>query len=133
MQLRLPSRLTAAQITATLLLIFFMFFYLLAQFKAGSNILTTLLADLQPFQQAVAFTADITDGLPWIGQAAPDYLLCLVVFAVSVIAYTTYGGFRAVVWTDVMQGIVMVFGVMIMLVLVIGQVGGLGRATEAVM
>ncbi len=117
-------------ITATLLLIFFMFFYLLAQFKAGSNILTTLLADVQPFQQAVAVMADITDGLPWVGQAAPEYLLCLVVFAVSDIAYTTYGGFRAVVWTDVMQGIVMVFGVMIMLVLVIVQVGGLGRATE---
>ena len=46
------------------------------------------------------------------------------------IAYTTFGGFRAVVWTDVMQGIVMFFGVFIMLVLALWQVGGLTKATE---
>ena len=37
-------------VTATLLVVVFMFFYLLAQFKAGAKILTTLLGDMELFQ-----------------------------------------------------------------------------------
>ena len=40
-------------------------------------IMTTLLSDVPLFQQAVAGTADLTRGLPWIGNSYPDYLLCL--------------------------------------------------------
>jgi len=115
---------------ATLLVLFFMFFYLLAQFKAGSKIMTTLLQDVAIYQSAVNAVGGAIDGLPWIGSAEPDYVLCLLVFAFSVIVYTAFGGFRAVVWTDVMQGIVMGVGVIILLYLTLGQVGGLTKATE---
>ena len=115
---------------ATLLVLFFMFFYLLAQFKAGSKIMTTLLQDVAIYQSAVNAVGGAIDGLPWIGSAEPDYVLCLMVFAFSVIVYTAFGGFRAVVWTDVMQGIVMGVGVIILLFLTLGQVGGLTKATE---
>lgn len=57
-------------------------------------------------------------------------MLCLIVFGIGVIIYTTYGGFRAVVWTDVLQGVVMVGGVVIMLPLAIYFAGGLGNATD---
>ena len=116
----------------TVLLVFFQFFFLLAQFKAGAMIMTTLLDDVAIFQQAVTTVDRWTDPIPWIGQADGDYLLCLLVFSVSVIAYTAWGGFRAVVWTDVMQGIIMGLGVMIMLVLVLMQLGGLGEATKEI-
>ena len=115
---------------ATLLVLFFMFFYLLAQFKAGSKIMTTLLQDVAIYQSAVNAVGGAIDGLPWIGSAEPDYVLCLLVFAFSVIVYTAFGGFRAVVWTDVMQGIVMGVGVIILLFLALSQVGGLPKATE---
>ena len=115
---------------ATLLVLFFMFFYLLAQFKAGSKIMTTLLQDVAIYQLAVNAVGGAIDGLPWIASAEPDYVLCLLVFAFSVIVYTAFGGFRAVVWTDVMQGIVMGAGVIILLFLTLGQVGGLTKATE---
>ena len=115
---------------ATLLVLFFMFFYLLAQFKAGSKIMTTLLQDVAIYQSAVNVVGSAIDGLPWIGNAEPDYVLCLLVFAFSVIVYTAFGGFRAVVWTDVMQGIVMGVGVIILLYLTLVQVGGLTKATE---
>ena len=115
---------------ATLLVLFFMFFYLLAQFKAGSKIMTTLLQDVAIYQTAVNTVAGAIDGVPWVGSAEPDYVLCLLVFAFSVIVYTAFGGFRAVVWTDVMQGIVMGVGVIILLFLTLGQVGGLKNATE---
>ena len=115
---------------STLLVLFFMFFYLLAQFKAGSKIMTTLLQDVVVYQTAITFVSHAIDGLPWVGGAEPDYVLCLLVFSVSVIIYTAFGGFRAVVWTDVMQGIVMGLGVVILLILTLSQVGGLKNATE---
>lgn len=114
---------------ATLLVIFFMFFFLMAQFKAGAQIMATLLEGVPVYERAATGVERFTSGIPWVGAAEGDYLLCLLVFAVSVIAYTTFGGFRAVVWTDVMQGIVMGLGVVIMLVLALAQVGGLGNAT----
>ena len=57
---------------ATLLVLFFMFFYLLAQFKAGSKIMTTLLQDVAIYQSAVNAVGGAIDGLPWIGNAEPD-------------------------------------------------------------
>ena len=63
-------------------------------------------------------------------EADPLYVLCLLVFGSAVIVYVVYGGFRAVVWTDVMQGIIMFLGVLVMLGLVLHQTGGLERATR---
>ena len=82
------------------------------------------------FQQVVAWVHAVKGPIPWIAGAEADYLLCLTVFAVVVIAYVVYGGFRAVVWTDVMQGIIMVLGVALMLVLVLQQTGGLTAAND---
>lgn len=120
----------AVGMTATIFLLLFLFCYLVAQFIAGSEILTVLFRDVAVFQRAVSWAADSL-GSGWWNQK-PDYTLCLVVFSVAVIVYTTYGGFRAVVWTDVMQGLVMVIGVIIMLALVLYQTGGLGKATKQV-
>tara|TARA_Y100000588_G_scaffold377608_1_gene456943 strand:+ start:67 stop:2052 length:1986 start_codon:yes stop_codon:yes gene_type:complete len=116
----------------TLLLVFFQFFFLLAQFKAGAMIMTTLLDDVEAFHTAAKVIDDWTDPIPWIGAAKGTYLLCLLVFAVSVVAYTAWGGFRAVVWTDVMQGVIMGLGVVIMLGFVLMQLGGLGNATKEI-
>jgi len=105
------------------LIIFFMTFNLVAQFKAGSEILRTLLGPIDAFNSAVASLPEWFGNFSGLGA---DYMLCLVVFGIAVIVYTTYGGFHAVVWTDVMQGIVMVVGVIIMLPLAISQ------ATDAI-
>lgn len=124
--LRDRFRSPAIGLLAVSLIVFFMSFNLVAQFKAGSTILIVLLRDNATFQSGVAWTRGVLPGLGVPG-VDPAYLLCLVLFAVAVIAYTTYGGFHAVVWTDVMQGVVMVIGVMIMLPLAIMQVGGVGE------
>ena len=118
----------ASGCVATLLIVFFMFCYLIAQFKAGSKILSTLLWDVPVFQTVVAWVHSAKGAIAWLDGAEADYLLCLTLFAVVVIAYVVYGGFRAVVWTDVMQGIIMALGVAIMLVLVLHQTGGLSKA-----
>jgi len=81
---------------------------LVAQFKAG------------------ALIVEETFNLPesW------GYTVGLLVFAVVVIVYTAYGGFRAVVWTDVMQGVVMGVGVVFLLPVIVSQVGGLDQVVE---
>ncbi len=116
-------------VVATGLVLFFMFFYLLAQFKAGAKIMTTLLEDVEVYHVAATAISAVVEHIPGMTESDPGYLLCLIVFAVSVIVYTTFGGFRAVVWTDVMQGLVMLVGVVIMFVLIGQQIGGLKNAT----
>jgi Na+/pantothenate symporter len=115
---------------AVSLIVFFMSFNLVAQFKAGSKILITLLGDVEQFNQSVAWLAEIKSNVPFLVNVEADYLLCLVTFAVAVVVYTTYGGFHAVVWTDVLQGIVMVIGVVILLPVALWQVQGLENATR---
>ncbi|MBI1313738.1 hypothetical protein GC176_20795 [bacterium] len=114
---------------AVVLIVFFMSFNLVAQFKAGALILKVLLADVEIFNSFSGTVTGWTADMPFFGGDA-KYLVCLIFFGVAVIAYTTYGGFHAVVWTDVMQGIVMVIGVLILLPLAIYAVGGLNTATD---
>ena len=115
---------------ATVLVVIFTFFYILAQFKAGAAIMATLFGGVPFYQTVVTAVERATEGWFWIGSADGDYLVCLCFFALAVIAYTAYGGFRAVVWTDVMQGLVMLAGVLILLTLTLSQVGGLENATR---
>lgn len=115
---------------ATLLIVFFTSFNLVAQFKAGREILRTLLQDVGPFQSSAAWLGNQVSGIGFFAGVEPEYLLCLLAFGIAVIVYTTYGGFHAVVWTDVMQGIVMVAGVVILLPLALSAAGGLENATQ---
>lgn len=115
---------------STLLIIFFLTFNLVAQFKAGSVMLSTLLDDNPWFQAASTGIGGVLQTIEPIANIQPAYFICLTCFAFAVIVYTSYGGFRAVVWTDVMQGIVMVIGVIILLPLTLHHVGGLQNATQ---
>jgi Na+/proline symporter len=68
--------------------------------------------------------------LPWPRLAIDKgYLLGLVIFAATVVAYTTYGGFWAVTWTDVLEGLVMLAGVVLMAVLAVRAVPALDGQT----
>lgn len=115
---------------AVSLIVFFMVFNLVGQFKAGSEILQTLLRDVDQYNTAVAWVGNLQRDFSLLTDVPPGYLLCLLTFGLAVVIYTTYGGFHAVVWTDVMQGVVMVFGVMLMLPVAIYLVGGLPSAHE---
>jgi sodium/pantothenate symporter len=81
--------------------------YMIAQFVAGARILESMLQT--------------------------SYTMGLLLLALSVVAYTTYGGFRAVAWTDPLQGIVMIVGVALLVPLAVREVGGLEKATRALM
>lgn len=70
----------------------------------------------------------------WVGGAyliqsltGISYIGALFVFTVSVLIYVTIGGFRAVVITDTIQGVVMFIGTLLLLVAVIIAGGGLSN------
>ena len=121
--LRDRFRSVAFGLIAVSLIVFFMAFNLVAQFKSGSLILKTLVLDVTLFQNASTTVSGWIQGVSFFEGVDAGYLICLLTFGVAVIIYTTYGGFHAVVWTDVMQGIVMVIGVLIMLPLALHLVG----------
>ena len=118
-------------LVATLLIFLFLFFNMIAQFKSGGLVMRTALG--LPSHQVA---------LPLIGGTIErGYLIGLFIFAFTVIAYTTYGGFWAVTWTDVLEGIVKIVGVTLLAVLAVRAVGevrtptgetlhGLDAATE---
>ncbi len=83
-------------------IVFYTVSNLVAQFKAGALI--------------VEATFNLSE--TW------GYLAGLGIFAGVVVIYTAYGGFRAVVWTDVVQGVFMGIGVVILLPIVLSLAGG---------
>lgn len=115
---------------ATLLIAAMLLVYLIPQFKLAALIMEQVLGTLPAMHVAAVGLADLLGGVP--GGESPEYVLSLLLFAVLVVFYTTFGGFRAVVWTDMLQGGVMVFGVLTMLGITLYQVGGLDRATKAI-
>jgi sodium/pantothenate symporter len=59
-----------------------------------------------------------------------SYVTGLMIFGVSVLIYTAFGGFKAVVTTDVIQGTLMAVGVVVILAAIVTQGGGLEAMAE---
>jgi Na+/pantothenate symporter len=137
----------ALGVLAGVFLLLFLVANLVAQFKAGGLILreaTAGVRDTAAYQGARDGAARAMAGVglwdegkaadpamkgEFAGPGYPDYVLGMLIFAVTVVAYTAYGGFWAVTWTDVLQGVLIVLGAVLLMVLALWQVGGLARAT----
>jgi SSS family solute:Na+ symporter/sodium/pantothenate symporter len=131
---------------AGLFLLVFLLFNLWGQFKAGGLIMREAnrgVRDQVAYQWARQQTARALEATgAWseadassrtgnlYGPEYPDYVLGILIFALTVVAYTTYGGFWAVTWTDVLQGIIIVLGAMLLMILALYKVGGLETATS---
>jgi sodium/pantothenate symporter len=106
----------------SLLILFFLVCNLVPQFTAGARIMKIVL----PSGTSDWFAAE---GAPVTLDTA--YLLGLAIFTVTVVAYTTYGGFLAAIWTDVFQSLIMAVGVVLLFPLAMKASNGLGAATFA--
>lgn len=108
----------AAGLAASLLLLVFIMFTMIAQFKAGAIVLQTAWPGSSPLAAA--------------GEAQMDrlYYIGLGIFTVTVVGYTVVGGFLASVWSDLFQSVLMAIGVTILLVLALNAAGGLEAATQ---
>lgn len=110
----------ATSLTCSLLVIFFMGFSMLAQFKAGALLIKNSFNDPALPLAAVA----LSSGPDW------PYLIGLAIFTFGVLTYTVWGGFLASAWTDFFQSILMLVGVLVLLALVIPMAGGLEQASR---
>jgi SSS family transporter len=61
------------------------------------------------------------------------YVIGVVVLALIIVVYETLGGFRAVAWTDVVQGSVLLIGFVVLVGMVLSRFGGLTSATTILM
>lgn len=108
-------------LTASLLIMFYMSFMMVAQFKAGALVMKLA----WPGSGMLALTEETGAGS--LGTA---YYIGLAVFTVTVVGYTLLGGFLAAVWTDLFQSVMMLVGVIVLLVLSLQQAGGLENASR---
>jgi sodium/pantothenate symporter len=104
----------------SLFIIFFLSCFLVAQFKAGGVLMKIVLP---------SSTYDWANVENLAAKVDPGYVVGLLIFTATVVAYTAYGGFLAAVWTDVFQSIVMAVGVLILFPLAMSHAGGLTAAT----
>lgn len=118
----------ALGIVASLMILLFLAFNLVAQFKGGGLVLKVAMG--LPPQPVV---------IPWLSEPVElGYLIGLLIFSMTVVAYTTYGGFWAVTMADVFEGAVMFLGVVLLAILAVRAVPeidgktGLAAATEHV-
>jgi SSS family solute:Na+ symporter/sodium/pantothenate symporter len=112
----------AAGLVCSLLIMLFMSFMMVAQFKAGASIMKVV----WPFGEAVlSGSAPVGGtGIDWL------FLLGLAVFTITVVSYTMIGGFLAAVWTDLFQSVMMWIGVLLLLGLTLWHVGAIDAATR---
>ncbi|MCZ6512949.1 MAG: sodium/proline symporter [Nitrospinae bacterium] len=73
---------------------------------------------------AIGKTFDAVFGVP--------HHLSIPIGAAIIILYTMLGGFLAVVWTDFVQGLIMVFGLVVLSVIALVSLGGFGGMVEQV-
>ncbi|HLU68454.1 MAG TPA: sodium/solute symporter, partial [Kofleriaceae bacterium] len=60
-----------------------------------------------------------------------DLWTCMLIVGVATIIYDVLGGMAAVVWSDVVQMVVLIGGVVVCIVLALGRVGGMSEAIAA--
>lgn len=87
------------RLASSIFIMFFFLIYTASQFTAGAKLL------------------EATFGVP--------YIVGLIIGAAIITGYTFTGGFSAVAWTDLVQGIIMFFAILIVPFIIIYQLGGL--------
>ncbi len=108
LQHRFDSR--SINIIATLILLFVLGNYLLAQ----------LMAMGRAMQGLTTIDPDVA------------YMQGVILLTLIMVIYGTLGGIRAVAWTDVIQGLVLMVGFLILIFILYQQFGPIGLATSAI-
>lgn len=71
--------------------------------------------------------------LPALGLSAItglDVFVCILMMGILATVYTVLGGIEAVIWTDVLQAVVLLGGLILSVILVIAAEGGIGGVLE---
>ncbi|GHU81323.1 sodium:solute symporter [Clostridia bacterium] len=78
----------------------------------------------------IPYTASVYNGLSRLFEQAfhIDYVICIVAMAVLTAVYVILGGYTATAINDFIQGIIMLFGIIAVIVCALGDQGGLTAA-----
>ena len=78
----------------------------------------------------IPYTASLYKGLGSLFAMAFDipYWVCIVIMAAVTAVYVLIGGYMATVWNDFVQGIIMLFGIVVIVAAVLMSKGGLTEA-----
>jgi sodium/proline symporter len=95
------------RIVSTIVIIFFFTIYVSAQFLAAGKVLNTI------------FGISKFEGM--------------LIGAFIIVIYTIMGGFFAVAWTDLLQGTIMVFTLVLLPIVGLIELGGVGKLSEALL
>ena len=106
-------------LVTSIVLLFFLSFMLMAQFKAGALVM----GFAWPSNATMSLAEDVN-------KTDYQYFIGLAVFTIVVVGYTLFGGFLASVWTDMFQSVLMAIGVTILVLLSLKAAGGLESATR---
>lgn len=98
--------------------------FLRARFKSDTVVVLCSVA-LLVFFMAAMLAQFIGGARLFQSVTGYPYIVGLVLFGITVVVYTAIGGFRAVVLTDAIQGMVMVVAVVVVLMAVIEAGGGM--------
>ena len=103
----------------------------LLEVRFGSRALTVLLSAALLLCFCAMMTGQFIGGAAIFAEAAGiDPLLGLLLFGLLTVFYTTFGGFRAVAWTDFICAVLMLVGMVMLGSAVLGDAGGLEAAME---
>ena len=102
--------------------------YLASRFNDKQHILRMISVVIILSMVGVYTTAQmVAAGKAFSGFLEMDYEHGVMLGALITLAYTTVGGFKAVAYTDVLQGLLMLFALIVIPVIGIGTVGGVSE------
>lgn len=80
----------------------------------------------------IPYTASLYNGLSRLFEMAfnVDYSICIIIMAVLTCIYVIAGGYMATAINDFIQGIIMLFGIVAVIVAVLSEYGGFAAALE---
>ncbi len=80
----------------------------------------------------IPYTASVYNGLSRLFESAfhIDYSICIIAMAVLTAAYVILGGYKATAVNDFIQGIIMLAGIVMVVILVVKNCGGMSAALE---
>ncbi|UCF80381.1 MAG: sodium/proline symporter, partial [Acidobacteriota bacterium] len=105
--------------------------YLESRFRDTRHVLRWISAVVIVTMVVAYLSAQLTaTGKAFHSFLAWDKATGAVVGLVIVVIYTVAGGFRAVAWSDLLQGLMMVFGLVIVPIIAIFKLGGWGVMVE---
>ncbi len=62
-----------------------------------------------------------------------DYIVAVTIGTIAIISYTFFGGFLAVSWTDLIQGLMMVVALLIVPIIAMTELGGIGASGSQIL